>query len=109
MDLSKDAKEALIAASSLLRLSSLRYCAPFSPVVVMMMMMMMMMIIVVVFFYLYEALISAQVFVSLFNLISANALHDTHERGDDGIHNNDKDDDVCVTNNASFYVTSAFE
>ena len=77
----------------------------------MMMMMMMMMIVVVVFFYLYETLISAQVFVSLFDFdLRECFLHDTHERGDDGIHeNDDKDDDVCVTNNASFYVSSAFE
>ena len=70
----------------------------------------MMMMMIVVVFYLY-ALSTANVFVSLFDFDFRECfLHDTHERRDDGIHeNDDKDDDVCVTNNASFYVSSAFE
>jgi len=37
-------------------------------------------------------------------------LHDGDERRNDGVHkNDDEDDDVDVTDNASFHISSAFE
>ena len=37
-------------------------------------------------------------------------LHDRHERRNDGVHeDDDEDDDVDMTDNASFHVSSAFE
>ena len=98
MDLSNDAKASLIALSSLFIVSSSSFVF--------------LILIILIVVFIFDVTNTILFVLCLFSLsISLRGfLHDRHERRNDGVHeDDDEDDDVDVTDNASFHVSSAFE